>query len=125
MRRNRCTHLSSVVGLCHSSIKGALCDGVAHGVTVARMGDTRAPCVVHPCSPSLYVGAIAKVILQSVAGAQIVDVCAFGDQFILQETDQVFKNKKDIKKGTWTGVVYVVHGTGNGTGGFILLADRL
>lgn len=44
-------------------------------------------------------GAIAKVIGQSVAGAQIMDVCTSGDQFILQETDQVFKNKKEIKKG--------------------------
>lgn len=86
--------------LCHSGIRGALCDGAARGATVARMGDTRAPCVVHPCSPAMYVGAIAKVVQQTVAGAQIVDVCAFGDQFILQETDQVFKNKKDIKKGT-------------------------
>ena len=54
------------------------------------------------CSPSSIFpnqGAIVKVIAQSVAGAQIVDVCACGDQFILEETDQVFKNKKDIKKG--------------------------
>ena len=57
----------------------------------------------YPLAPSPSVctnaGAIAKVITLSVAGAQIVDVCASGDQFILQETDQVFKNKKDIKKG--------------------------
>ena len=45
-----------------------------------------------------------KVIERTVAGAQIVDVCAFGDKFIMEETDQVFKNKKEIKKGEcWLG----------------------
>lgn len=67
------------------------------------MSGARAPGAVQLlCSPSTIfpnLGAIAKVIAQSVAGAQIVDVCACGDQFILEETDQVFKNKKDIKKG--------------------------
>ena len=44
-------------------------------------------------------GVLEKVVEKTVTGAQILDICAFGDQLIEDETAVVYKSKKDVKKG--------------------------
>lgn len=42
---------------------------------------------------------LLKVIEKTVAGAEVIDVCSYGDSLILEEVGAVFKNKKEMKKG--------------------------
>nr|CAD58632.1 proliferation-associated protein 2G4 [Suberites domuncula] len=49
--------------------------------------------------PTFVSGVLAQVIEACVAGAAIVDVCEMGDKMIFEETKNVYKKEKDMKKG--------------------------
>lgn len=42
---------------------------------------------------------LQQVINQCVAGANVMEICEFGDNLISEETSKVFKKEKEIKKG--------------------------
>jgi len=44
-------------------------------------------------------GVLKKVIEKCVNGANIREICEFGDSLILQETANVFRKEKQMKKG--------------------------
>ena len=44
-------------------------------------------------------GVIKAVIDKCVAGAEVRELCSFGDGMLLEETAKCFKKEKDLKKG--------------------------
>ncbi|ELT89178.1 hypothetical protein CAPTEDRAFT_136142, partial [Capitella teleta] len=43
--------------------------------------------------------AVAMLQKLTVAGSKVIDLCEKGDNFIIEETDKVFRSKKSMKKG--------------------------
>ena len=39
------------------------------------------------------------VFAKAVEGANVLDLCRFGDQMMLEETSKVYKKEKEMKKG--------------------------
>ncbi len=48
-------------------------------------------------------GVLKEVMDKAVANTSAVELCAFGDQRIAEETEKVFKKEKNIKKGESSG----------------------
>lgn len=60
-------------------------------------------------------GVLLKVIEAAIANASARTLCRLGDDLILQETGQVYKKEKELKKGTnnfslWNGAHFVSFG---------------
>lgn len=47
----------------------------------------------------LFVGVVVEIIEKCVEGASVRDICIWGDNLILEETNKVFKKEKEMKKG--------------------------
>lgn len=45
------------------------------------------------------VGVLKAVFAKTVEGANVLDLCRFGDQMMLEETSKVYKKEKEMKKG--------------------------
>lgn len=46
-----------------------------------------------------FLGVLVEIIEKCVEGASVRDVCIWGDNLILEETNKVFKKEKEMKKG--------------------------
>lgn len=57
----------------------------------------------------LLLGVIVEIIEKCVNGASVRNICIWGDNLILEETNKVFKKEKEMKKGIV--VQYYFHNT--------------
>lgn len=48
---------------------------------------------------SSFPGVLKLVIEKCIEGANVREICEYGDQTVLEETSKVFKKEKDMKKG--------------------------
>lgn len=48
---------------------------------------------------NLISGVLVEIIEKCVESASVRDVCIWGDNLIIEETNKVFKKEKELKKG--------------------------
>lgn len=51
-------------------------------------------------------GVLAEVAGKCVDGAKVVDICAFGDERLGDETSKIYRKDKELKKGSFHYLFY-------------------
>ena len=47
----------------------------------------------------IFLAVLKKLIEKCIAGAEVVELCEFGDNLLKEETSKVYRKDKEVKKG--------------------------